>query len=245
MRKIVIFGATSAIAAAAARCMAERGAELFLVGRSEEKLLAVKNDLKVRGAARLEHAVADLADTAGHAALLEQLKERMPDFDSVLLAYGVLGDQKVCEQSFEETENQLRVNFLSAISLVSRLAGFFEAQRRGTIAVITSVAGDRGRKSNYIYGTAKGALGIYLQGLRNRLHASGVRVVTFKPGFVDTPMTASFKKGLLFVKPEVVGRGICRALEGKGDVVYLPWFWRLIMLVIKLIPERLFKRMSI
>ena len=245
MKKIVIFGAASAIAAAAARCMAEQAAELFLIGRSEEKLLAVRNDLKVRGAQRVEYAVCDLANTAGHAALIEKIAAVMPDFDTVLIAYGVLADQKLCEQSFEETEKQLRINFISAVSLITIVANRFEALRKGTIAVITSVAGDRGRKSNYIYGTAKGALGIFLQGLRNRLCPAGVRVLTLKPGFVDTPMTASFKKGLLFVKPEVVGRGICRALEKGGDVVYLPWFWRFIMLIIRNIPEALYKRMSI
>jgi decaprenylphospho-beta-D-erythro-pentofuranosid-2-ulose 2-reductase len=125
------------------------------------------------------------------------------------------------------------------------LAKQLEQQGHGCIAVISSVAGDRGRQSNYVYGTAKGALSIFLQGLRNRLGKTGVQVLTIKPGFVDSPMTKDFDKGLLWVKPAMIAQGILRAIEKKKEVVYLPFFWRYIMLIIKMIPEKIFKRLTL
>ena len=137
------------------------------------------------------------------------------------------------------------MNLLSALSLLTHIANRFEREGRGTIVVISSVAGDRGRQSNYVYGTAKGALTIFLQGLRHRLHKAGVRVVTIKPGFVDTPMTAGFRKGLLWASPDAVARGIVRALDGRGGEIYLPWFWRYIMWIIKAIPGPIFNRLPL
>ena len=131
------------------------------------------------------------------------------------------------------------------VSFLTPVANYFEKLQKGTIAVGSSVAGDRGRQSNYLYGTAKGAKTIFLQGLRNRLTKSGVQVLTIKPGFVDTPMTAHIEKGPLFVDPEVIAQGIMKAIKNKRDVVYLPFFWRWIMLIIKLIPEKIFKRLSL
>jgi decaprenylphospho-beta-D-erythro-pentofuranosid-2-ulose 2-reductase len=129
--------------------------------------------------------------------------------------------------------------------LLTLIGNRFEEQRNGCIAVISSVAGDRGRQSNYVYGAAKGALTVFLSGLRNRLVKAGVTVITIKPGFVDSPMTASFRKGFLWVSPAVVGRGVYRAIVSRKDVVYLPWYWRYIMMAVVLIPERMFKRLSL
>lgn len=137
------------------------------------------------------------------------------------------------------------VNFVSAASLLSHLANLMEKRRGGTIAVISSVAGDRGRQSNYVYGAAKAGLSAFASGLRNRLQKSGVSVVTIKPGFVDTPMTAHVKKGPLFATPEAVARGIVKAIDRRKDVVYVPGFWRPIMWLIRSIPERIFKRLSL
>ncbi len=245
MKKVVLFGATSAIAHEAARCFARRGAELLLVARNGEKLSVLQKDLETLGAAKVQTHVCDLVDIKDHESLLKTCGELLPEYDAILLAYGTLGDQGESEKDFSVAEQEFRTNFLSAASLVSRVANMFEARGSGQIAVITSVAGDRGRKSNYIYGTAKGALSIFLQGLRNRLSSTGVHVLTIKPGFVDTPMTAHIEKGPLFASAQAVGEGIYRAMERKKDVVYLPWFWRFIMLIIKAIPEPLFKRMSI
>jgi short-subunit dehydrogenase len=230
--KIAIMGATSAIAQETAKCFARDGAEMFLVARSAGKLTAVAEDLKVRGARRVETHLLDLSN-------LEQHQEM---FDR---AVRDLGNQRKCESSVEETMKELSNNFTSFISLLTISANYFAQQKHGCIAVISSVAGDRGRQSNYIYGTAKGAITIFLQGLRNRLAQSGVNVLTVKPGFVATPMTASLKKGLLFAKPEVVGRGIYQAMKQGKDIVYLPWYWYQIMLVIRSIPERIFKRLSL
>ncbi len=134
---------------------------------------------------------------------------------------------------------------MSVISLLTHLGNRFEAQRHGAIAVISSVAGDRGRLSNYVYGTAKGAVSIFMQGLRNRLYKSGVNVLTIKPGFVDTPMTAQLPKGALWAQPDHIAAGIIKAIDSGKTVVYLPGFWRLIMLIIKSIPESVFRRLSL
>lgn len=245
MSRILIFGATSAIAEQTARLYAERGEQLMLVGRDKAKLERLAEDLKIRGAQQTACLAIDLNDTSQHEALLIKTEKELGGIDLALIAYGTLGDQQACEQDFAVAEQELQTNCLGVLSLLTLLANRLEAQQSGHIAVISSVAGDRGRQSNYIYGTAKGALSIFLQGLRNRLHKAGVHVLTIKPGFVDTPMTQDFKKGLLWVKPEVIAQGIVRAIDKKRDVVYLPFFWRYIMLIIRLIPEFIFKRLSL
>lgn len=193
----------------------------------------------------MQSAVADLTDTKRHEALLAAAADALGGLDVVLIAYGTLADQAACEADYRVAERELRTNLLSVVSLLTHLANRMEAQRSGTIAVISSVAGDRGRASNYVYGSAKGALSLFAQGLRNRLHPSGVRVVTIKPGLVDTPMTAHLKKNPLFASPEAVAKGVVRALDGGPEVVYLPAFWHLVMLGIRALPEGLFKRLRL
>ncbi len=244
MKRIFVVGATSAIAQAAVRRFAARGDRLFLLARNEAKLEAVVQDARARGA-EVHSAVADLNAFDLHASLIEDAAQALGGLDVVLIAHGTLSDQKACEESYSDAEQELRTNFLSVVSLLTPLANRLEAQKGGTIAVISSVAGDRGRGSNYLYGTAKGALSIFLQGLRNRLHPAGVRVITIKPGFVDTPMTLEVKKNALFAAPDTVGRGIVRAIDGGREVVYLPAFWRLIMLAVRAVPEPLFKRLKL
>ncbi|MCB0339252.1 MAG: SDR family oxidoreductase [Bdellovibrionales bacterium] len=243
--KIIIFGATSAIAVETARLLANRGDELILVARNKDKLYSVVQDLRARASGKVDSIIADLNDLDKHASLLEKAKEILGDYDLVLIAHGTLSNQEVCEKDFKKAEDELKTNFLSAVSLLTPIANEFEKRKSGHIVVISSVAGDRGRQSNYIYGTAKGALSIFLQGLRNRLAKSDVTVTTIKPGFVDTPMTANFDKGPLFVGPDVIARGILRAIQNKSDIVYLPWFWWPIMMVIKAIPEGVFKRLKL
>ncbi len=245
MAKVIIIGATSAIAHETAKCFAKEGAQLFLVARSAEKLAIVADDLKVWGAKSIETAVQDLNELEQHEQLLEKAISSLDGVDVLLIAHGTLGNQQKCQLSVAETMRELNTNALSVISLLTLAANYFEQQRHGTIAVISSVAGDRGRKSNYVYGTAKAAVTAFLQGLRNRLSSSGVAVLTIKPGFVATPMTASLKQGLLFASSATVGRGIYTAIQKRRDVVYLPAFWRLIMLVVKTIPEPVFKRLSL
>lgn len=244
MKKILIVGATSAIAIETARCFAAEKAALFLVARNPEKLEAVANDLKARGASRVETFEMDANDFERHGLILHEAEEILEGLDVVLIAHGTLPDQKACEASFEKTEEALRTNFLSVVSLATLAANDFEKKREGTIAVITSVAGDRGRPSNYVYGTAKGATSIFLSGLRARLSKSNVAVVDIRPGFVDTPMTVAIRKNGLFASSEAVGRGIYKAILKRKDVVYLPWFWCGIMAMIRMIPEKIFKRMT-
>src|SRR5712692_1491759 len=243
--KILIIGATSAIAHETAKCFARDGAELFLVGRSSEKLEAVQNDLKVRGAKRAESYVLDLSQLDRHEEMIQAAIETLDGLDMVLIAHGMMDNPRLTRENVNKALEEFTVNCTSVISLLTLLANYFEPRKRGCIAVISSVAGDRSRKANYLYGAAKGAVTVFLQGLRNRLAKSGVAVVTIKPGFVDTPMTASMRKGLLFANPRKVGEGIYHAMLKGKEVVYLPWFWRPIMLIIKSIPEPVFKKLSI
>lgn len=245
MQKILIIGATSAIAEASARLWAARGDALFLVGRNAARLDAIAADLRVRGAASVGCFAMDATDHAAHAPMLEAASAALGGLDVALIAHGTLPDQKACEASVELTLQEIDNNGLSVVALATLLAARFEAQGHGTLAAISSVAGDRGRQSNYVYGAAKGLLSLFLQGLRNRLAKSGVQVLTIKPGFVDTPMTASFRKGALWAQPDDIARGILRAIEQRKDVVYLPGFWRLIMAIIRHIPEQIFKRLSL
>jgi short-subunit dehydrogenase len=215
------------------------------VGRDADKLETIAADLKVRGAHQVDYTALDLNEFDKHPSMLEQAYTSLEGLDTILIAHGILDDQKAGEQDYTKAEQALRTNFLSVVSLLTPIANRLEKQRYGCLAVISSVAGDRGRQSNYIYSTAKGALTIFLQGLRNRLHSANICVLTIKPGFVDTPMTANFKKGALWAKPEAIARGIYRAIENRKNTVYLPGFWWLIMMMIRHIPEPIFKRMKL
>lgn len=243
--KLMIIGAASAIAHETAKHFAADGAEFFIVGRSAERLATIQHDLEVRGAARVVSYALDLNALDQHEALIAAAYEALGGLDAVLIAHGTLPDQARAQTSVEATLREFQTNALSTISLLTILAERFERQRRGCIAVISSVAGDRGRGSNYIYGAAKGMISLFSSGLRARLSRVGVVVVTIKPGFVDTPMTAHLKKNPLYARPETVGQRIYTAMLKGEAVVYVPWFWRYIMLVICHIPERLFKKLSL
>lgn len=242
---ILILGATSAIAQETAKYWAQEGAKLFLVARDKEKLAAVASDLRVRGASQVEEYPLDLEQIEVHQQLIQSAIDQLCDLDIAFIAYGTLSDQAACIQSPSETLKEFTINCTSVIALLTLLANHFEKQQKGCIAVISSVAGDRGRQSNYVYGAAKGAVSIFLQGLRNRLAPSGVSVLTIKPGFVDTPMTAHIPKNPLFSNTQFIGKQIHEAIQTKRDVVYLPKFWRLIMMGITHIPERIFKRLKL
>ena len=244
MKRILIIGAASAIAEAVAREFAREGAALYLVARSEQRLQDIAADLQVRGAARIGWRVMDANDGAAHEVMLAQARTLLGGIDVALIAHGTLSDQAVCQQSVERMRQEFETNALSAMALCTRLANDFETQRSGTLAVISSVAGDRGRGSNYVYGAAKAAVSVFLSGLRQRLQPAGVNVLTIKPGFVDTPMTAAFPKGPLWATPAQVGAAIHRAILARKPVLYVPWFWWGIMAIIKAIPERIFLRLK-
>ncbi|HEX3274022.1 MAG TPA: SDR family oxidoreductase [Gemmatimonadales bacterium] len=243
-RRVLVVGATSAIATEAARCYAAAGARMFLTGRHTDRLEAVAADLRVRGA-QVVTAVLDATDRAATARVVDAAWAAYDGLDVALIAHGVLPDQARCQAAADEALAALDVNLLSVVALLTPLANRFEAARHGTIAVITSVAGDRGRQSNYVYGTAKGGLDRFLEGLRNRLFRAGVAVVTLKPGFVDTPMTAGLHQGPLFVSARRAGRAVYQAIERRRPVAYIPWFWRPIMLVVRILPEGVFKRLRL
>lgn len=246
MRNILIIGATSAIAEATARRFAATGARFYLVGRNSDRLAAIARDLEIRSGQPVHSESLDLDQLDQHPALLERASQALGGIDLALIAHGTLPNQAACQQSVATTLAALHTNALSVISLATLLANDFEQRRRGTLIAISSVAGERGRQSNYVYGAAKGMVSLFLQGLRNRLFSKGVRVITVKPGFVDTPMTAAFeKKGLLWAQPDQIAQGIVAAVDRGRDEIYLPWFWRWIMLIIRQIPESVFKRLKL
>lgn len=246
MKKVLIVGATSAIANACARLWAAEGAELFLVGRNTDQLQLIAADLRVRGATRVETHGLDLNHFDGHEAMLQTCFELFGTLDVALLAHGTLPDQQACEHDVALALQEFSSNGLSVIALLTRLANRFEAQGQGSLAVISSVAGDRGRPSNYLYGAAKAAVSAFCEGLRARLFKAGVHLLTIKPGFVRTPMTRGLKlPGLLLAEPEAVAADILRSIERRASVRYTPWFWWPIMQVIKSVPVLLFKRMSL
>ena len=244
IKKVVVLGATSGIAQPLMRMMARDGKELLLVARSQERLDAVRTDLLARGAPNVLTFEADLVTS--QELVVSFAKECLPDFDTLLLTYGTMLDQALCQISAEHAVRELETNFVSAVAILTRFAPYFESRRSGTISVITSVAGDRGRRSNYVYGAAKGGLSIFLQGLRSRLHHCGVRVLTIKPGPVDTAMTAGLEDVPFVASAESVAKDIYRALENRRtDAIYTPARWRWIMAAVRFVPERYFKRVSI
>jgi short-subunit dehydrogenase len=241
MANVLIFGATSAIAARVAELYAARGDRLHLIGRDPDKLAAV---VQRCSSTQVTSETADLALAEQGAAVVQRTIERLGTIDVVLIAQGYLSDQIQTEHSFEAAEYSLRINFLGVVSLLIPLANHMEQRRSGRIAVITSVAGDRGRPRNYTYGTAKGALNLYLQGLRTRLYKSGVSVTTLKLGPVDTPMTRDHNKHFLFGKVPVVARDIVRAIDRRKAEVYSPFPWRFIMFGVRLTPEWVIQRLA-
>lgn len=243
MQHILVLGATSAIAARVIATWAARGERLHLVGRDADKLAAVAAACPSRGG--VTTACADLAELAAAPALVSAAIAALDGrVDLVFVAHGDLGDQLASERDFVEAERILRVNLLSVVAWLVPLANLLERQRAGAIAVITSVAGERGRPRNYSYGAAKGALNLYLQGLRSRLVRAGVVVTTLKLGPVDTPMTAQHRKTAVFSRPEQVARLIVRAIDRGAGEVFVPGHWRLIMAIVRNTPEALFQRLG-
>lgn len=239
---IAIIGATSGLGQSVAKQLAADNIKLMLVARDASKLSNVAADLTARGADVTE-VVADLGELEQHAKLLEQLQEAHHFF----IFHSTLTDQPEAEKDWVVAEESLNINLLSPLSLMHGIANRLEQQRRGSMVVVSSVAGDRGRGSNYWYGTAKGALSIHCQGLRNRLAKSGVNLLTVKPGFIDTAMTAHLPKkpAPLWATPDQVAGLIIKSWVKNKNEIYTPGFWRVIMWIIKSIPETIFKRLSL
>jgi short-subunit dehydrogenase len=245
MRHIVMIGATSAIAQAVAKKLINHETHFLLVGRNEARLGAVADDLRTRGAAEVHSKVLDLCDVSRHQEIIEEARKKLGEIDLVLLAHGTLPEQRQLEKSHQATMQCLQENALSVISLATLFGNYFGNLGRGSLVAISSVAGERGRQSNYVYGTAKAAVSTFMQGLRNRLQPVGVHVLTVIPGFVETPLTAQFEKGPMWATPDAVADDIVRGIKKRRDVIFTPFFWRYVALVIRVIPESIFKRMKL
>ncbi|GAL32624.1 sorbitol-6-phosphate 2-dehydrogenase [Vibrio maritimus] len=224
---------------------ASEKANLYLLARNEERLSLIKNDLMVRGASAVYTHPFDANDFESHKALMEEAFTTLGKVDVVLVAHGSLPIQEECNADSLKTITEMNTNGVSVVSILTHIANLMELQKSGNITVITSVAGDRGRQSNYVYGAAKGMVSTFLQGLSQRLSKSGVHVLDIKPGFVDTPMTVEFDKGALWAKPEKVAEIIKKRIEKKSNFSYAPAFWFFIMTIIKSVPRTIFDKVKL
>jgi short-subunit dehydrogenase len=244
-RSVLVLGATSPIARAVAVELARGGTSLYLAGRDLPELWRVANDLHVRFGVEVNVGVFDAEDPKTHATFFENAINRTGGFGGVVLAFGHLGDQTETERDPQLAQATIARNYSGAVSALLYMANHLEEKRSGFVVAISSVAGDRGRFSNYVYGSAKAGLTAFMQGLRSRLQKVGIPVLTVKPGFVDTAMTFGKEGTFLVASPEKVGKKIVRAIRARKDVVYVPGFWKWVMLAIKMVPERTFKKLKI
>jgi short-subunit dehydrogenase len=247
MKKVLIIGGTSAIARATALNFAKDGADLYLADIKLSRLEEVQKDIQALSqGANISIGEFPLADINIHKSLFDAALSELGEIDAVLIAHGTLPDQEKIQNDNLAVTEQININFTSVVSLATVAAAYFEEKGSGCIAAISSVAGDRGRQSNYVYGAAKGGISLFMQGMRNRFAKKNIAVVTIKPGFVDTPMTANMPKNPLYSSPETVGKAIFEAMKkGSKDIAYIPGFWRLIMIIIRMIPESIFKKLSL
>ncbi|MEE9211132.1 MAG: SDR family oxidoreductase [Phycisphaeraceae bacterium] len=246
---VLILGATSGIARAiASRLAAQRqpGHKLILAGRDMDEVNRIATDLQVRHGAEVSQVEFDALAFDRHAAFFAECVDQSDDnLTGVVLCYGTMADQDQGEYNFEQIHRMIEVNYSSAVSILNLAAQYFEQKRQGFICALSSVAADRGRPSNYLYGSTKAALSTYLEGLRARLAKAGVHVVTVKPGPVDTAMTWGLAVAGPLADPDRVAADVCRAIRKRKNVVYSPWFWRPIMAAIRMIPQCIFKRMKL
>lgn len=242
---VLILGATSRIAHELALRYAENGQSVFLGARDAEEAGRIASDVSVRTQGICIAGRFDATDFAGHAEFLQSVRSAVGPVEVAILAFGEMGEQKASESDFQAAHKVIEVNYTAAVSVCELLAAEMIDRAGGSIIGISSVAGDRGRQSNYIYGSAKGAFTLYLQGLRNRLYKAGVHVMTVKPGFIDTRMTFGLKTGIPIATPEALSRAVFEAWRDRTDTLYFPRFWRGVMGVIRAIPEAAFKRMSL
>ncbi len=244
MSEVLIIGATSDVGRALARRYAKAGYDIVLTARDEKKLKEEAEDLALRfGSIQITSYPLDVRAFQTHQAFIEGL-DRMPD--GVIAVAGYLGDQQKAQRDFEEAKAIIETNYTGIVSLLEKFAERFAKRRSGFIVGISSVAGERGRKSNYIYGSAKAGFTTYLSGLRNRLHDLNVKVLSVIPGFIATKMTAGMDlPSKLTAQPEEVAEAIFSAQQKGKDILYTKSIWRVVMAIIKAIPEWQFKKMSI
>ncbi|MEZ4436819.1 MAG: SDR family oxidoreductase [bacterium] len=242
---VLVLGATSRVARELASRYAEAGHAIAVCARDLAEAERIAADIQVRHEVPAVARAFDATAFEGHAALIEGIEAALDPIEVAVVAFGEMGDQEVSQDDFAAARRVIEINYTGAASICEAIAAVMEPRGRGAIIGLSSVAGDRGRQSNYFYGSAKGAFSLYLGGLRNRLFAAGVRVLTVRLGFVDTRMTYGMQTGIPIADPAGVSRQIIAALERGEDNVYLPRFWRGIMGVIKVIPEGVFKRLKL
>ncbi|HUX84419.1 MAG TPA: SDR family oxidoreductase [Chitinophagaceae bacterium] len=243
MPSALILGASSDMALAIARTFGAGGYDLILCGRKVSRLAPMQSDLEIRFGVRAFLAEFDAEDPGSHQAFYDSLGQRP---DVAICVMGFMPGEKPAEQDWKTVERTILVNYTGAVSILNLIAADFASIGKGTIVGISSVAGLRGRQSNYIYGSAKAGFLTYLSGLRNRLYPMGIHVVTVLPGFVRTRMTENLPlPPLLTAEPAEVGKAVFQAVKQKKNLIYVRWFWRWIMLLIRLIPESRFKKMKL
>jgi len=245
VKNILIIGATSEIAANCAKIWALESCSFYLVARNKHKLSIIKDDLLLLGANKVYTFTIDLSLIDELEAMVIAAFSSLKTIDVALIAHGTLPNQKLCEESSKISLQEININALSVVTILTILANLFELQKYGMLAVISSVAGDRGRQSNYVYGSSKALISAFSSGLRQRLIKSNVYVLTIKPGYVDSAMTHGINKGFLWTKPVYVARQIVRACSSSGGIIYCPRYWMSIMFLIKSIPENIFKKLKI
>ena len=245
MKNLLILGATSGIAQAYINRVANKFEKIVLVARDAQKLAQLSSHVATISKATVSVVESDLSASSRHEELISSVVSQMGSIDCALISYGQLTDQSRCIDDASYAMEQFNVNGTSTISLSLYLARQMTTQNSGTLAVIGSVAGDRGRRSNYCYGAAKSAVESFLAGLRSEIQQHNVHVLTIKPGFVDTPMTSNIKKGALWASADKVASDIDLAIQKRKNLLYTPWFWRYIMLIIKSIPEFIFKKLPL
>ena len=241
---LLVLGAGSRIAQEVCERFAARGVGLILAARNEDELRRLADHYRARHEVPVATVAFDATDFEGHDAFWQAVLDQHEEIEAALLAFGTLGDADGDRHDPAGALQTLQVNLDGAVSLLTRVADYLERRGDGVIAVIGSPAGDRGRQSNYVYGAAKAGLAVFAQGLRNRLAPTGVHVLTIKPGFVATPMTAGMDlPRLLTASPRRVARDIEQAMRKRRDVIYTPWFWRWILRLVRAVPEGRFKRL--
>lgn len=246
-KKIIIIGSTSAIAERCARLwLAEAPAEMLLVGRNPQKTEVVAADLRARSPeSEITIAQVDFVDPIAIERIVEKMTE-VKKIDIALIAHGSLPNQLECQESISKIKDELLINGISPVLFAEALAEKMQKADAGTLAIIGSVAGERGRKSNYVYGASKGLITRYVQGLQHRLANSKVKIVLIKPGPTDTPMTAHLKRqGTKLAAVEYVARDIVSGIRKGKKVIYTPRVWALIMMIIRHLPHFIFKRLDI
>jgi short-subunit dehydrogenase len=243
---VIILGGSSDIARALADALAARGNRLLLAGRDIEDLQRTAADLETRHQTMVVPMAFDATDYPSHGSFFSECARRLDEVEGVIVCYGFMADQAAAQEHFDLAKKTIDVNYTSVVSIMEIAAQYMARRGRGYLAGISSVAGDRGRQSNYIYGSSKAGLSAYLQGLRNRLAHENVHVMTIKPGFVDTAMTwGLIKDGPLTGQPARVAQDIVRALDRRRNVVYTVWPWRWVMAIIRAIPESIFKKLKL